>query len=176
MAKEKKELTKKQLKSKQRTIQHACRVGEFAVVPIPFAALMIANRNEWFALPDTSWKIGLGASLTIALLVAAIVAVMVENKDKGIDLGYPLLITKWIMATIIISVVEQVLHQISTIMWIALSGLGASYGLDITRKIYKKKADKTQSEIDDAEHQKGIEQARAEIESEEKKIKIKIKK
>ena len=147
MAKEKKQLTKKQIRNRQRTIQAAARVGEFAVVPVPFAALMIANRDAWFSTPESATSISVGAGLTVGLLIAALIGVMMENKDKNIDLGYPLLISKWIMATIILSVIENVLHTISGIMWIALSGLGASYGLDITRKVFKKRADKTQSEI-----------------------------
>ncbi len=177
MSKETKQLTKKQQRNKYRRTQVACRVGEFLVLPIPFAALMIANRDEWFNLPDNGWKIGIGASLTIALLVGAIIGVMIENKDKNIDLGFPLLIIKWIMAAIIITIIEDVLHQISYIMWVGLSGLAGSYGLDITRKQFTKKADLIQSEIDAATHELGTEQARREIEEEKKqKVRVIIKK
>lgn len=174
---EKKELTKKQIRNKQKAVAFGCRIGEIAVVPVPFVALMIANRDAWFSNPDSATNISVGAGLTIGLLIAAIIGVMIENKDKNIDLGYPILISKWIMATIIISVIENVLHTISGIMWIALSGLGASYGLDITRKVYTKKANKTQAEIDGAELEIGKEQARKEIlEEETKKVKVRIKK
>ena len=176
MAKQKAPLTKKQEKNKYRNIQYACKAGEYAVIPVPFFALMIANRDEWFSLPDSSWKIGLGASLTIALLIGAILMVVSESEDKKIANGYPLIMIKWIMITIIITVVEQVLHQIASIMWIATTGLAASFALDITRNQYKKKYNKIDEQIKLAESEIGKQQAMEEIKEEEKRIKVKIKK
>lgn len=175
MKKEKKPLTKKQQRNKYKKVQYASKVGEYAVIPVPFAALMIANRDEWFALPDTSWKIGIGAGLTIALLIGAILLVVKESEDKNVANGYPLIMIKWIMVCTIITVVEQVLHQISSIMWIATTGLAASFGLDITRQAFAKKTQKLDEEIKAAELELGKRQAMEEIE-EEKKVKIKIKK
>lgn len=178
MSKEKKPLTLKQKKNRQRATQYACKVGEYVVIPVPFAALMIVNRDEWFSIPDNGWKIGLGASLTIALMLAAILVVVKESEDKHIANGYPLVIIKWIMACIIITILEDVLHTISSIMWVALSGLGASFGLDITRQAFMKKANETEQQIKDGEHELGKQQAISEIqaEQEKKKIHIKIKK
>ena len=174
MSKEKQPLTKKQEKSKYRNIQRACKIGEYAVIPVPFAALMIVNREEWFALPDTTWKIGLGASLTIALLIGAILMVVKESEDKNVANGYPLIMIKWIMMAIIFTVIEQVIHQISSIMWIATSGLAASFGLDITRNVYRKKYEKVSSQLEAAEQERGKQQAMQELEAEEKEKKVRI--
>lgn len=178
MAKEKKELTTKQQIRRLKGWQIACKVGEYAVIPIPFVALMIANRSTWFATPASGWAIGIGGTATIGLLIASLIMVFLETEDKKVTSGYPLVIAKWLMAVIIITIVENFLHTIAGVMWIATSGLAASFGLDITRKQLKKKEIKKQGDLDGAERQRGIAKASEELAMEDKpnKIKIKIKK
>lgn len=175
MAKEKKQLTKKEQRSKYKRLSFYSKMGEYAVIPVPFFALMIANRDTWFGVQDHAWKIGLGGGLTIALLIASLVMVIGEVEKKNEYAGYLLVLMKWIMVCIIITLVENVLHTIAGVMWIATSGIATSFGLDVTRRKLLEKANEIDDQIKSAEAQLGKEQAIEEI-KQEKTVKVKIKK
>lgn len=179
MAKQTKELTTKQKIRKNKLLQLACKIGEYAVIPVPFAALMIANKDVWFNSVQNGLCIGIGGTATIALLVAAILLVVRESEDKKVANGFPLIMIKWLMACIIITLVEQVLHTIAGVMWIATSGLAASFGIDITRNHLKKKGNEQQLVLDTANRELETAKAKQEIlreQEEVRKIKVKIKK
>ncbi len=181
MAKEKKELTTKQKLRRNKIWQKVCKVGELAVLPIPYVAMMIANRDTWFHTPDSGVWIGLGGISAIGLLVSTIWMVINETKKEDEYNPYVYIIIKYLMITLIITMVEHYLHSIAGVLWIATSGIAASFGIDLERR-HLMKQDKEMSEmLKGAKVQLGTEKARQELLEEqeakaEKKIKIKIKK
>lgn len=173
---EKKELTTKQKKNKYRVLQYVSRVSEFVVIPIPYAVLAIVNRDEWFAQAD-GWKIGLGGSLAIALMLIATLLVT-KQKEEGSKLtdGYVTLILGWLSAAFVFTLLADIMNQIANIMWFGAIGLAAAFGLDLTSKTMRKKADHYKVVIEEANKQLDSEQAVEEVkqEREAKKVKIKV--
>lgn len=166
----KKELTVKQKKNKYRTWQYVSRVGEFVVIPIPYAVLAIVNRNEWFAQAD-GWKIGLGGTLAIALMTIAtfLVTKQKEEESKLTD-GYITLILGWIATAFIFTLLADIMNQIANIMWFGAIGLAGAFGLDLTSKAMKKKADHYKTALETAQTELDKEQAIEEI----KTVKVKV--
>ena len=172
MDKEKKPLTIKEKKKHYKKLEIACLVGEYAVVPIPFAVLAIINREEWFATND-GWKIGLGGGLALTLMML-IIFLITKNKEKEpekqAEVGYITLMIGWAVGAAIFTLLSNIMDQIATIMWVGLSGIAAGFGMDIGRKEMRKKYMKNKNAIEEAEKQEMVAQA-----SEERKVKVKVK-
>ena len=179
MAKETKELTIKQKRNKYRKYKRLANLGEYAVLPIPFAALAIANRETWFPDPNTGWQVGIGGTLAFILL-GFITMIITENqkKESKVDTGYISLIIGYVLAAVIITLIRNILNELLIIMWVGLSGLVAGLGLDITRRHFKKKQNEEQQILDVAKRNLAVEQATQETiqeREEKKKVKIRIK-
>ena len=119
--------------------------------------------------------------MTIALLLFAITLVLVESKNKKIDTEFAVIIIKWVMVLIIVTCIRDILDQLIDIMWWATIGIGASFGLDLTRKGLQKKYDEIDDEIRTAQKNINVARATEEIIEEEREkktqtFKIKIKK
>ena len=172
----KKELTTKQKKNRYRTWQYVSRVSEFVVIPIPYAVLAIVNRNEWFAQAD-GWKIGLGGTLAIALMtIATFLVTKQQEKDSKLTDGYVTLILGWIASAFIFTLLADIMNQIANIMWFGALGLLGAFGLDLTSKSLKKKADYYKARLDKANESLDDESAIEEVkrEREAKTVKVKV--
>ena len=170
---EKKELTIEQQKNKYRKAQILCNVGEYAVIPVPFAIMAAVNHAEWFPNTESAWKVGIGGTLAMLLLGFAtfLVTKQQEEHSKLTD-GYVSLMLGWLMGCIIFTLIADIANQIANIMWVGFSGIGAAFGLDITRNIMKKKADKLKSDMELAQSELNKQQAMEEI----KTVKVRVKK
>ena len=163
MKKEKKPLTLKQKQNKERTAQWILFGSEFAVLPVPFAAMAIANREEWFVNNPNSWQIGLGGSIAIALMAVMMLLVSAKKENKELTGGYVALIIGWYAFAFVAMLLSQLMYEIYKIMMIGGTGMLAAFGLDQGSKYMKKKADKHKAQLDEAEKQIGVEQAKQEM-------------
>lgn len=138
--KEKKKQTTKQKEKKYRIIQYSSFVGEFVSILAPFIAMGIANYEEWFKSTE-GWKIGLGGSLAMALLGIATYLVTKRKENSKITGGYITLVIGWYAVTFIFMLLQNIMDQLSMIMFFGGLGLLGAMGLDIVSNNYKKKAD-----------------------------------
>lgn len=160
----KKKRTIKQQKNKERRIQYSLFASQFAVLPIPFGVMAIVNQEEWFINNPEGWKIGLGGSIALALMSLMTFLISSKKENKELTGGYISLIIGWYAFAFVAMLLEKIMHEIYMIMMIGGSGMLAAFGLDTASKNYKKKADKHQAQLEEAEKQLGVEQAKAEME------------
>lgn len=159
----KKKKTIKQQKNKERAIQYSLFAGQFAVLPIPFAVMAVVNREEWFINNPEGWKIGLGGSIALALMAIMMFLVSAKKENSELTGGYVALLIGWYAFAFVSMLLSQIMYEIYKVMMISGSGMLAAFGLDTGSKIYKKKADKHKAQLDEAEKQLGVEQAKAEM-------------
>ncbi len=159
----KKQKTIKQQKNRERAIQYSLFAGQFAVLPIPFAAMAIANREEWFISNPDGWKIGLGGSIAIALMAIMTFLISAKKKNKELTGGYVAMIIGWYVFAFVAMLLSEIMYEIYKVMMIGGSGMLAAFGLDTASKVYKKKADKHKEAMLEAEKQLDTEQAKEEI-------------
>ena len=155
----KKQKTIKQQKNKERVIQYTLFAGQFAVLPIPFAAMAIANREEWFVNNPNSWQIGLGGSIAIVLMAIMTFMISAKKENKELTGGYVAMIIGWYAFAFVAMLLSEIMFEIYKIMMIGGSGMIAAFGLDTASKAYKKKADKHKTQLEKAEEKRGIDQA-----------------
>lgn len=141
----KKELTTTQKKNKYRALQYTTFVGEFVSVFTPFIVMGAVNAEEWF-YQEEGWKVGLGGSLALALMGLAVFMInkkQEEDKKEGekFTYGFIALLTGWFAAAFIFMMLASIMEQITTIMLFGGIGLLGAFGLDITSKNFKNKAD-----------------------------------
>ena len=137
---EKKQLTIKQKKTRYRVAQYSTFGGEFLSILTPFMVMGIVNYDEWF-LNENGWKIGLGGSLALALLGLATFLVGKKKEDDKITGGFISLVLGWFAVAFIFMLLADIMDQISTIMFFGGLGLLGAFGLDLTSKNFKQKAD-----------------------------------
>ncbi len=169
----KKQLTMKQKLNRERAAQYSLFAGQFAVLPVPFAAMAIANREEWFVQNPDGWKIGLGGGIAVALMAIMMFLVSAKKENKELTGGYVALIIGWYAFAFVSMLLSEIMYEIYKVMMIGGSGMLAAFGLDTASKAYKKKADKHKSAMLEAEKQIDTEQAKQEI-VEEKANKIRF--
>ena len=172
---EEKNLTIQQKKQRYRRAEIASLIGEYAVVPIPFLIMAIINRDKWFPNAEIGTKVGIGGGLAIGLMLFAIFLITKNKQQESenkVETGYIVLMLGWALLSVICTLIANIMDQMATIMWVGLSGIAAGFGLDVTRKVMRKKYLKEKDYLDTAERNEMIQQA-----SEERKtIKIKVKK
>lgn len=169
MKKQKKEMTVKQKKNKERVAQYALFASEFVAIPIPFVIMSAVNWNEWFAYNPEGWKIGLGGGIAIALMSIATLLVGAMKEDKNITGGYVAIVLGWYAFAFVAMLLSQILAEIYKIMLIGGSGMLAAFGLDLGSKEMKKRADKHKNAMLEAEKELNKEQAKEEM------VKVRIK-
>ena len=135
-----KELTATQKKNKYRALQYSCFAGEFLSILTPFIVLGIVNAEEWF-YNENGWKVGLGGSLALALMGLAVLLVTKKKEDEKLTSGYITLIVGWFAVAFIFVLLQDIIEQIATIMMFGSIGLLGAFGLDLTSKNFKAKAD-----------------------------------
>lgn len=163
--------TKKRYK-KYKTLQYLTYGGQFVSIATPYAIMAGIKWEEWFALNDTGWKIGIGGTLAMILLSTAIILVTRQQENKKITDGYVTLILGWLLTGIIFTLLADIMGQIANIMFFGAIGLAGAFGLNLSSKAYKNKAIKIK-EANAAVDKKLLEE---EIEQERKTVKVKVKK
>ena len=143
----KKTKTVKQLKNRYRALQYSTFVGEFVSILTPFIALGIANKDEWF-MTESGWQVGLGGALALALMGMAVFLVAKKKENKELTSGYIVLIIGWFAVAFIFMLLGSIIDQIATIMLFGGIGLMGAFGLDMTSKKMKQKADMYQTAIE----------------------------
>lgn len=169
----KKQMTIKQQKNRERRIQYLLFGSQFAVLPVPFAAMAVANREEWFVSNPDGWKIGLGGGIALALMAIMMFLVSAKKENKELTGGYVALIIGWYAFAFVSMLLSEIMYEIYKVMMIGGSGMLAAFGLDTASKVYKKKADKHKEAMMQAEKELDVEQAKQEI-VEDKKNQIRF--
>ena len=137
---EKKPLTANQKLKKYRALQYTTFACEFLSIFTPFIVIGCVNAKEWFYQED-GWKVGLGGSLALALMGIAVFLVTKKKEDDKITGGYITLIVGWFAVAFIFMLLADIMSQITTIMMFGGLGLLGAFGLDLTSKNFKLKAD-----------------------------------
>lgn len=167
--KQKKQLTIKQKLNRERAAQYTLFAGQFAVLPVPFAIMAAVNADEWFVTNPEGWKIGLGGAIAIALMGIIMFIVSAKKENENLTGGYVALLVGWYAFAFVAMLLEKIMHEIYVIMMIGGSGMLAAFGLDQGSKVFKKKADKHKKQLEKAEEDLGVEQAKEEM------IKVRVK-
>lgn len=136
----KKQLTAKQKQNKYRALQYSTFVGEFVSIILPFVILGAVNYEDWF-VSENGWKVGLGGTLALALLGIAVLLITKKKEDDKITSGYITLVIGWFAVAFIFVLLADIIEQIATIMFFGGIGILGAFGLDMTSKNFKAKAD-----------------------------------
>lgn len=136
----KKPLTAKQKQNKYRALQYSTFVGEFVSIILPFVIMGAVNYEDWF-VSESGWKVGLGGTLALALLGIAVLLVTKKKEDEKITSGYIALIIGWFAVAFIFVLLASIIEQIAMIMFFGGIGILGAFGLDMTSKNFKAKAD-----------------------------------
>jgi len=136
----KKPLTAKQKQNKYRALQYSTFVGEFVSIILPFVVMGAVNYEDWF-VSESGWKVGLGGTLALALLGIAVLLVTKKKEDEKITSGYIALIIGWFAVAFIFVLLASIIEQIAMIMFFGGIGILGAFGLDMTSKNFKAKAD-----------------------------------
>lgn len=158
-----KKLTATQKKNKYRALQYSTFAGEFVSIITPFIILGAVNYEEWF-VSEEGWKVSLGGALALALMGIAVLMVAKKKEDDKITNGYITLIVGWFAVAFIFMLLASIMEQITTIMFFGGIGLLGAFGLDMTSKNFKVKADL---------YKKAIEQAKEDVLKEDVTAQIK---
>lgn len=145
----KKQMTAKQKQTKYRALQYTTFVGEFISILTPFIVMGAINYDEWFTTED-GLKVGLGGALALALMGIAVLLVTKKKEDDKITSGYITLIVGWFAVAFVFMLLASIMEQITTIMMFGGLGLLGAFGLDLTSKNFKSKADLFKESIIDA--------------------------
>ena len=166
--KEKKKLTTKQKQAKYRALQYTAFGGMFVSIITPFIVLAAVNFEDWFIDNGSGWKVGLGGSLGLAVAGIAIFLVTYKKEhDSKVTDGWITLLVMWFAVAFIAYLLSSIYDQIFEIMmWTGL-GLAGAFGLDLTSKSLKKKADAYKNARAKVQEESIEEQAKREVEEEE---------
>lgn len=136
----KKQLTATQKKNRYRAIQYSTFASEFLAILTPYIVMGAVNYEEWFK-SEEGWKVGLGGTLALCLMGLAVFLVTKNKEDKKLTSGYITLIIGWFAVAFVFMLLANIMDQIATIMLFGGLGLISAFGLDLTSKKYKEKAD-----------------------------------
>ena len=145
----KKQLSAKQQQTKYRALQYSTFIGEFVSILMPFIIMGAINYEDWF-VSENGWKVGLGGTLALALLGIAVLLVTKKKEDTSITSGYITLIIGWFAVAFVFMLLASIMEQITTIMFFGGIGILGAFGLDMTSKNFKVKADKYKESIEKA--------------------------
>lgn len=158
----KKQLSAKQKQNKYRALQYSTFVGEFVSIILPFVIMGAVNYEDWF-VSESGWKVGLGGTLALALLGIAVLLVTKKKEDEKITSGYIALIIGWFAVAFIFVLLASIIEQIAMIMFFGGIGILGAFGLDMTSKNFKAKADMYKGSIQRAQDKALEEQAMEEM-------------
>lgn len=158
----KKQLTVKQKQTRYRALQYTTFVSEFISILTPFIIMGAVNYEDWF-VSENGWKVGLGGTLALALLGIAVLLVTKKKEDEKITSGYITLIVGWFAVAFIFVLLASIIEQIAMIMFFGGIGLLGAFGLDMTSKNFKAKADTYKNALNTANEKTLEEEAKEEI-------------
>lgn len=162
-----KERTPTQKKKLYKRVSYACFGGEFVAAASPFVAIGIANYDKYFIQYDGT-KMSVAAFMGLGLMGFAIWLIA----KKKFENSFITLIVGWATAATVITLLGQLVNDLSTIMWFGLIGIAGAYGLDIGSKQAERKANEIQKGIDRAKEEMTAEAYKEEV----RKVKVKVKK
>ena len=167
MAKQKKPLTTKQQQTKHRALQYTAIGGMFGSILTPFIILGAINFEDWFKT-EGGWKIGLGATLGMAVVgIAVFLVTKKKEKESKVTDGWITFIVCWFAVAFIVKLFESIYSQIFEIMmWTGL-GLCGAFGLDLVSKDQKRKADTIKEVRNETEKDSFKERIKKEYEKEQ---------
>lgn len=167
MAKQKKPLTTKQQQTKHRALQYTAIGGMFGSILTPFIILGAINFEDWFKT-EGGWKIGLGATLGMAVVgIAVFLVTKKKEKESKVTDGWITFIVCWFAVAFIAKLFESIYSQIFEIMmWTGL-GLCGAFGLDLVSKDQKRKADTIKEVRNETEKDSFKERIKKEYEKEQ---------
>lgn len=167
MAKQKKPLTTKQQQTKHRALQYTAIGGMFGSILTPFIILGAINFEDWFKT-EGGWKIGLGATLGMAVVgIAVFLVTKKKEKESKVTDGWITFIVCWLAVAFIAELFESIYSQIFEIMmWTGL-GLCGAFGLDLVSKDQKRKADTIKEVRNETEKDSFKERIKKEYEKEQ---------
>ena len=158
MAKEKKKRTLKQQANRYRNIKFGCIGAEFLSAIAPLVTIALINKDKYFVEFEGT-KIGIGMFMALAFMGFSIWAI----SKKKLENTMISLIIKLSIWAFIVSMIESILHDLATILWMTVIGLvGAQcfeWGSEKAAKEQQKKLDA----IAKAKEKKDIEQAETEV-------------
>ena len=157
-----KEQTATQKKNKYRALQYTTFVGEFVSIFTPFIIMGAVNAEEWF-YNENGWKVGLGGTLALALMGIAVFLVGKKKEDEKITSGYIALIVGWFAVAFIFMLLASIMEQITTIMMFGGLGIMGAFGLDMTSKNFKAKADAYKKALENVKNDMLEEQIKQEL-------------
>ena len=165
--KEKKPLTTKQKQTKHRALQYTAIGGMFGSILTPFIILGAINFQDWF-MADSGWKIGLGATLSMAVVgIAIFLVTKKKEKESKVTDGWITFIVCWFAVAFIVKLVESIYSQVFEIMmWTGL-GICGAFGLDLVSKDQRRKADAYKVARAKVKEDSIEEQAKKEVEKEQ---------
>ena len=169
MEKKTKQLTTIQQKNKYRALQYTTFASEFVSILTPFIVMGCINAKEWF-YNEEGWKVGLGGTLALALMGIAVFMATKKKEDEKVTGGYVTLVVGWFAVAFIFMLLSSILEQITTIMIFGGFGLLGAFGLDLTSKNFKAKADMYESAIKKAKENVLKEQTEEQVKSSEIKF------
>ena len=163
----KKPLTTKQKQYRYRGLQYTAIGGMFVSILTPFIIIGAINFNDWFIQNEEGYKVGIGATLALAVMGIAIALVtMKKEKESKLTNGWITLLVFWFAIALICKLLSSIYDEIfSLMMWCGL-GLAAAFGLDIVSKNLKEKADAYKEARADATKETIKEKAKKEVEEE----------
>lgn len=164
-----KKLTAKQQMNKYRALQYSTFAGEFVSIILPFVIMGAVNYEDWF-VSESGWKVGLGGTLALALLGIAVLLVTKKKEDEKITSGYITLIIGWFAVAFIFVLLSSIIEQIAMIMFFGGIGILGAFGLDMTSKNFKAKAELYKKAIAEAKQSNLEEQLKEEFKKSEIKF------
>ena len=165
----KKQLSAKQKQTKYRALQYSTFATEFISILTPFIIMGAVNYEDWF-VSESGWKVGLGGTLALALLGIAVLLVTKKKEDEKITGGYITLVIGWFAVAFIFMLLASIMEQITTIMFFGGIGILGAFGLDMTSKNFKAKADMYKETIQKANQDVLKRQVESEIENKDIKF------
>ena len=169
---EKKQLTIKQKYKRYKRIQYGLVAGEYVSTLAPYGIMAIVNQEEWFTLNPDGWKVGLGGAIGMVLLALAMFLITKKKDNEKLTNGMISLVLGWYAITFVFFLLAQINMEIYKIMAYGGLGLIAALGLEIGSKNFEKKAKQMKTAMENAQNNLDTEQARIEIEQEQKKTPI----
>ena len=158
MAKKKKQRTIKQQANHYRNIKFGCIGGEFLSAVTPLVTIALVNKDKYF-VDFEGTKIGIGMFMALAFMGFSIWAIT----KKKLENTMISLIIKLAIWAFIVTMIENILHDLALILWMTVIGLVGAQCFEWGAESAEKKQKKKLSAITKAEEENDVEQAKYEI-------------
>lgn len=166
--KDKKKLTTKQEQAKHRAQEILCYIGMGLGVITPALIYGGINFDEWFVQNPEGYKIGIGAGIGLAVTAVAIFFIS-QRKEKNLKVtdGWITFIICWFAIGFALKLFGDIITEIANVVLWTGAGLCVAFGLDLTSKSEKRKADAYKTARAKVEQETIEEKAKREVEEEQ---------